>query len=274
MGKGTDSVSKQPRDNYKEDAERYLRDTADAFFFDPQSGIHQPKAYETRPERADQKTNPNPDPVWRFWVTTIVSVLSLIGLAIYAYYAALQWSEMKRAADATRDAANAATRSANTASDSALLNRQLAEGTQPAIIAFEVMNEQITEHDLGFKIYFTNTGHIAAQDFTADVTITKESMIQRAPIGKPSHWKVPKTIVPPGAFGEGPNKDTTVPFDIKVADPFKQTVKVEADISYNNGFGRVVAGRPCKTFVTALHSAGWINCQDVDAYVKKNAPPK
>jgi hypothetical protein len=265
-------MKRHPSSGDKPDPERFLKDTANAFFFDPQSGIHQPKAYQSKNE--NDKQSSSGDPAWRFWVTTILSTLTLITVGIYAYYAALQWYEMKRTADASKQAADAAGSAATTAADSANLNRQLAEGTQAALISFEVQNGYIGLHELGFKIYFSNVGHVAAQEFTADVTIIKETMMEHTPIGKPIHWRIPKTTVRTGEFGNGPNKDVTIDFDTERANRFEQTIKVEAEFSYDNGFARRVPEKSCKSFVSGvgtngLASVGFVPCQDADAYVKR-----
>ena len=75
------------------------------------------------------------------------------------------------------------------------------------MISFDVQNGDVLPRELGFKIYFTNTGHVFAQDFAADVTITHETMTTHSPIGSPFHWKVEKCPVRTGDFGNGPMKD-------------------------------------------------------------------
>jgi hypothetical protein len=98
-------MNHRPPSDDKPDSERYLRDTEDGFFFDLDTGIHKPKAYQREAKRNDKTIGP---PSWQFWVTTVLSALTLLAVAIYAYLAALQWGEMKRAADATWTAATAA----------------------------------------------------------------------------------------------------------------------------------------------------------------------
>jgi hypothetical protein len=106
-------MNHRPPSDDTPNSERYLRDTADSFFFDVSSGVHKPKAYQGETERK-KKAHAGP-PSWQFGVTTFLSTLTLLAVGIYAYYAALQWCEMKRAADAAKEAADAAKSSALTA---------------------------------------------------------------------------------------------------------------------------------------------------------------
>jgi hypothetical protein len=96
-------MSRHPRRKEASDAGRYLRDSEGHFFFDATSGIYKPKTHVTNNE-SDRDTKE----INRFRITTVISVLTLLAVAIYAYYAALQWCEMQRAADAAKSAAETA----------------------------------------------------------------------------------------------------------------------------------------------------------------------
>jgi hypothetical protein len=93
-------MKKNPASNDKPDGDRYIKDAEDRFFFDSTGGIYKPKSYKT-----ETKSNQETKQSQRFWVTTIISTLTLFAVGIYAYYAALQWCEMRRAASAAQDAA-------------------------------------------------------------------------------------------------------------------------------------------------------------------------
>jgi hypothetical protein len=96
-------VNDNPTGREKPDGNRYVKDAEDRFFFDGASGIYKPKTYQSENKSSEQTKNSN-----QFRVTTAISALTLLAVTIYAYYAALQWCEMKKAADASAKASQTA----------------------------------------------------------------------------------------------------------------------------------------------------------------------
>jgi hypothetical protein len=154
-----------PPSGDKPDPERYLKDTADAFFFDPQSGIHQPKAYQSRPE-SNQRAS-NADPAWRFCVTTILSALTLIAVSIYACYAALQWREMQKAADAANLSAVAARDAVKQGERTMRIDERAWVGVKSISLKtpLQVGNNVVVE------VVFTNSGKTLANEVRGYATL-------------------------------------------------------------------------------------------------------
>jgi hypothetical protein len=190
-----------------------------------------------------------------------IETWTFFALVVYTVVTAGMWWATKKAADS--------------AADSAKLNRQLAEGTQAAVISWTIENGyMLPPHEFGFKIYFSNAGHVTAQEFTADVTITREKLMEHTAIGEPIHWRISQTPVRTGEYGNGPTEDLSIDFDMSAATRFEQTIKVEAKGSYDNGFGRKVPVEFCKSYVSGVRNMGFIDCQDVDAYVRRSMNAK
>jgi hypothetical protein len=103
-------MKRNPTSEEKPDSDRYVKNAEDRFFFDRTCGIYKPKSC-----KAETKSSKETNKSHRFWVTTIISTLTLLAVGFYAYYAALQWCEMRRAADAAKKAADAADSAATTA---------------------------------------------------------------------------------------------------------------------------------------------------------------
>jgi hypothetical protein len=111
-----------PRPNKTQTPKEYLEAVEPNFFFDSSKGIYKPKAYEPKDQGHGSK---NQRPEWsRFAITTIISLLTLLAVAVYAYYAKLQWYEMRRAADAAHDSAVAANSAATTAAATLVASQQ------------------------------------------------------------------------------------------------------------------------------------------------------
>jgi len=122
-------MKRNPASEERPDSDRYIKDAEDRFFFDSTSGIYKPKSCKTEPKSSKEASKSS-----RFWVTTIISTLTLLAVGFYAYYAALQWCEMKRAADAAKKAADAATSSASTAAGAlAFAQQQFRQDQRPYI---------------------------------------------------------------------------------------------------------------------------------------------
>jgi hypothetical protein len=96
-------MKRNPASEEKPDSDRYIENAKDRFFFDSIGGIYKPKSYKT-----ESKSGKEANKSQRFRITTTISVLTLLAVGIYAYYAALQWCEMKKAADAAQQAAGEA----------------------------------------------------------------------------------------------------------------------------------------------------------------------
>jgi hypothetical protein len=88
-------VNDNPTGDEKPNGDRYIKDSEDRFFFDGASGIYKPKAYQTETKSRKQAKNSQ-----RFLVTTFISALTLIAVGVYAYFAVLQWREMRSASAA------------------------------------------------------------------------------------------------------------------------------------------------------------------------------
>jgi hypothetical protein len=107
---------RDPSEDYKNNAAQYLKDIEPDFLFDHAHRIYKPKAYYDAQEPSRLKK------FWKncrqYWLAIIINVLTLAAVAYYAYYARLQWSEMKRTADQSVIAAGAAQSAAVTADQS------------------------------------------------------------------------------------------------------------------------------------------------------------
>jgi hypothetical protein len=186
-------MNHRPPSDDTPDSERYLRDTADSFFFDLSSGIHKPKAYEHETKR-NEEAHIEP-PSWQFWVTTIVSTLTLIAVAVYAYYAALQFCQMIRAANATQQAADAASRSATTAENTLKSSQQLFRTAQRPYIwaATEAIGHNIASpsqsivlvplqnggYRIGWIVTFFNGGQSPAKDEVPTIAVTHATKMDK-----------------------------------------------------------------------------------------------
>ena len=113
------------RDAY--DSDKYLRHINDSYVFDIESGLYTPQAYASERERAEANPGSNPQsPLFidsrthwsHVWIPIVISLLTLVVVAIYTSVTQriLENTEVNTvtaigAAWATRDAADAATRS-------------------------------------------------------------------------------------------------------------------------------------------------------------------
>jgi hypothetical protein len=104
---------RRPADHEQYDSEQYLKNTEDRFVFDSSTGIYKPKTDHKHKESSHLHK------IWdnfrKHWASIILNGLTLFFVIKYTNYARLQWQEMKRAADATKLAAEAAKSSATTA---------------------------------------------------------------------------------------------------------------------------------------------------------------
>lgn len=256
------------------DSERYLRDTADSFFFDLGSGIYKPKAYQGQTKR-DQETHVGP-PSWQFWVTTIVSTLTLIAVAIYAYYAAGQLETMNNTYGEIKK--------------QTVFQRQQTVGTYAATIPKASPWPQTIPNDLdllnyqGIGLAYVNVGKIRATDFIADATMTRESLPSYRPLGVPEHAQSRKVQILPNdrvnAQGSGDaaqirfNTKALTARDIDLLTNLGETIEINGWLQYGNGFGDTVREPFCFLYaVTPQHifpsgaatggpRGGWATCED------------
>jgi hypothetical protein len=158
-----------PPSDEKPDDTRYLENTKDSFTFDVVSGIYKPKAYEAGKKGSEKTKRTNPwCKAWtdkKFIITSVLSIFTFFAVAIYAYYAALQWSEMRKATRATQDAAGAAVCAATTSQDSLQFARDSFHiSERPYVTVSSVAFDAPLEPDkeIGLSIIADNSGHTPA----------------------------------------------------------------------------------------------------------------
>ena len=198
----------------------------------PEPEIPEPAKYQQ--ERA------NTEKKWLERSKVLLEVLTLVAVIVYAVYAKRQWKTMNKTYGEIQKQTSAAIEAAHAAKDSANLNRRMAEGTQAAVVSAEIS----VQYDSN-AVYFLirNFGHVAANEVTANIVVTKE----RLPDGKQIGEKISRSIGPlplqPMTIGESEKGQIARTFPIpgfewEAALQLKQTVVIEWNGSYEDGFGK------------------------------------
>lgn len=179
----------------------------------------------------------------------VFSVLLFIGTVVYTVFAALQWSEMKKATEASEHSAMAA-------KDSADLARKQMEGIVAAAVDIpRGISIDFPVPPLGeARADLVNSGHVLAHDvhLTLSVTIQKSSEGSAAR-GRTILSKA-ETVpaIPPAAVI--PKPDFIYPFELSQAE-FQQVMDTESYIiaegllDYENGFDTRVKQPFCYAYV-------------------------
>jgi hypothetical protein len=210
-------------------------------------------------------------------LTAVIAFLTLVNVLTTVVYVCTfivsnrgATSQTDKIIRASESQARSAEKMAETASSQAKQMIQLAEGTQAAFI-FWTFDNTLTEPPQ-FKIYFTNSGKVAAQEFTANVTITRERLKEHTlkeltPIGKPVLWRIPP--MPVRVAENEPSKQVSIGFDSDAVKRFDETIKAEAVGSYDDGFGRRVPINFCKYYIVLARSIGFEDCLNADALIQQ-----
>src|ERR1035441_9555138 len=105
----------EPKGNdYENQANQHLSRISDRYFFDSSSGLYIPRTsrHERQHQGADQPKKKNkwlPIEVRTDWAIFICTVATLVVISLYTWINGQMWSELKISADASVEAARAAT---------------------------------------------------------------------------------------------------------------------------------------------------------------------
>jgi hypothetical protein len=172
-----------------------------------------------------------------------VSLLTLIALVIYTVFTGVTVSEIRKSND--------------------LIRSQLI-GTMAAIVK---PPEFAISQQGRLQVFVRNSGHIIARSIQFNFAITRESLPDQKRIGAKVSSVFRKEQIPPEPEGRSEFEEYDIPgFDWESLLKMEQTVRVEGDFSFNDGFQDVpvqhicVAGVsvefvPCKYFANRLTDA-------------------
>jgi hypothetical protein len=181
------------------------------------------------------------------WLIGINLALLVANIVIASIYYG-QLSQMKKATEATKIAANAA-------KDSADLQRTIIEGTQAA----EVMPNALDLNDRNFlKVSVENVGGVASATSSVRIEVTRQHLPDNRPLGDPQVF----------AFTTGnlrvKQPSETQVFEIKgytQNDKWsiyhkKQAIVMNVTIEFENGFGKMVQRKFCDEFISIYEPNG------------------
>lgn len=205
---------------------------------------------------------------WLDYATFGAEILGLLGLGIYAYLTYGIWCANKTATQ-------------QMTAQTTLLGKQL-EATQGAVIKLERTPDL---NGPGILIRIKNEGQTIAHGVVLEFQLSKRQLPTETPIGSPIPWNVPIGEVPPVP----PNLQNTgndhLDFsyervlddaDIQKLTNTEETLGLEGQISYNNGF-REIHEPVCYSYLAYTlksksgkflgSSSGFQPCPDFDSSV-------
>lgn len=156
-------MNRHPRSDEGKNATRYLRQIDDTYVYDSASGLYKPKSADAEARSQDQQhgrsgSSPFFVNIRRDWLAIGISFLTLLAVAIYAYYAARQWTEMKKAAEAAK-------KSADIAACALESNTEALHLTERAWVGVERVDGDIrlgADEPLNLKVTYINSGRAPA----------------------------------------------------------------------------------------------------------------
>jgi hypothetical protein len=176
-----------------------------------------------------------------FWV----GLLTLIALVAYTGFTYRLW----RTTDDTF----------NQVKDQTTLMRQQLEGTMGAILSLDLLEiEQPPCCALGFTI--GNGGHVTANNVTAHIILTIQSLPGKQTKGGPYYFSVGPQSLRAGGGGAQIVKHFSVPGltqdFLDSAMRLETTARVEETFSYENGFGRTISQSECRSYLPGPFVSG------------------
>jgi hypothetical protein len=165
----------------------------------------------------------------------------------YTHYAGGQLVEMRNATQATKNAADAAKTSADIARSSYEMERRRAEDMEEAVC--RLSGGGMAAFDNFFPIYISNTGKVTARGIRAHIEISLNTF----PNNKKIRVLAAKDIsIPELTREKGMDQKEKLPLSPldweNIADT-KQIIADSGQITYENGFERVVSDTVCQVWV-------------------------
>lgn len=238
------------------------RQIDDTYVFDPASGVYKPKTcYQEAKRKRVTK-------IFKSWTPVVFSGLTLLLLWKTVNYTRLQWSEMKRAADAAQNTLREIQKQTT-------LMRQQLVGSQSAIVEFYAIPE-LHVNSLGeatdVTLNIANNGQIITRNIPVHVEITRLTWPGQQQIGNTRRleWTIP--ALPPMKPNIGPTAKVIPyalsPEEMKSIELLHQTIKVSGGLAYDNGFGDKTAWDFCYYFLGRgnLQPGGSGNFVDCDVF--------
>lgn len=147
-----------------------------------------------------------------------------------------------------------------------VLMRDQLEGTQAAVVYLLV---QMESNGNGVQYSFQNSGASVAQDVTGKIAITRQRLPDLQEIGNRQEIEIPpEPLKPTSPFDGGARQDTIAMRafgrdDWAAIQRNEQTIRLEWEGSYANGFGRLVKiPKKCKQVLAIGQGMNHVNCDE------------
>jgi hypothetical protein len=217
------------------------------------------------------------------WIDTRGPFISALATVVIAILTAYYVHYSRTANLINQQAANAATSAAETASREFVLAKTRLEAQDQAIVNLATADLDIRNSAAGITL--SNSGQIAADDVTADFSITRETLPDKKVIWKSSSYKLESSRLAKNASISRNCPVPGVSLDNWPIDPdppyfWAETIRVEGVISYGNGFGTTVKQKFCESYLRYFLGApngiigknGWVSCDELSDTVSAEYP--